>query len=63
MAGFTTSALAFLRRQAAEKALGNTIPVPLVGDILANVLAVRKLKLDLDAMDKACKAHRAKPRR
>lgn len=47
MAGFTTGALRSLREPAAEKALGNTIPVPLIGDFLANVLAVWVMAEDL----------------
>ena len=50
MAGFKPESLVSLSKPALEKSIGNTIPVPLIGDVLAPVLAGWCMKLENDAL-------------
>ena len=53
MAGLVPESLKSLQTPVCEKAFGNTIPVPLIGDILANILAVWCMKLEGDDLQRA----------
>ena len=53
MAGFLPDSLKCLTKAALEKSLGNTIPVALIGDVLANILAAWTMKLEGDALCEA----------